>query len=236
MLSNTEREIHMKNKKKIAMVVMTIAAILLIAIVLSVPKANEIEKIIPIANKEPITQNRNSFITKESIQTPVSDIIQNLTPTSISNTIPLLEEQPPYNSYADGSFASITISTDRKTRICEIMPDVEKDTLKYNIGWLPGSALPGENGCCVLMGHRDSDFSILQYVEAGNELVLSMNGNQYIYRVTNIEIVESDSELRFNSLGGCNLVLVTCYPFRYSGNAPRKYVVFGKINNIYCHK
>ena len=35
------------------------------------------------------------------------------------------------------------------------MPDVAENTLKRNIGWLPGSAMPGQEGLCVLMGHRD---------------------------------------------------------------------------------
>ncbi len=125
------------------------------------------------------------------------------------------------------SIASITISNDKKIRTYEIMPDVDESTLKKNIGWLPGSAIPGGDGLCILMGHRDTDFSILRYAEIGDEFTIYMNDSEYKYSVSAIEIVNRDSELRFKAHNGSTLVLVTCYPFRYSGHAPQKYIVIG---------
>ena len=111
------------------------------------------------------------------------------------------------------------------------MPDVDEYTLKDNIGWLQSSALPGEEGLCVFMGHRDTDFRILKYIEVGDHIVIEIKDNIYRYKVMQIEIIISDSELRFGVLEGINLALVTCYPFRDSGNAPNKYVVYGVIIN-----
>ncbi len=126
------------------------------------------------------------------------------------------------------SFASIEISTIKHTRTYEIMPNVNENTLKKNIGWLPSSYLPNQEGLCILMGHRDTDLSILRYAEIGDKLTIEMNGFEFKYSVSVIEIVNSDSELRFEAHNGSMLVLVTCYPFRYSGHAPQKYVVYGK--------
>jgi sortase A len=129
------------------------------------------------------------------------------------------------------AIASIAIATDKKTRSFEIMEGVSEKTLERNIGHLPSSALPGQGGVCILMGHRDSDFSVLKYAKVGDEFSVSMNGEEFMYIVSGIEIVESDSGLRFISVKGKNLVLVTCYPFRYSGHAPQKYVVYCEMTN-----
>ena len=106
------------------------------------------------------------------------------------------------------------------------MPDVYKNTLKHNIGWLPSSSLPGEDGICVLMGHRDTHFRILQHLKVGYEIIVEQLYSKFIYKVYKFEIVNSDSELRFDALADSSLVLVTCYPFYYSGQAPQKYIVY----------
>jgi sortase A len=123
-------------------------------------------------------------------------------------------------------FASIKIGTIKRTRSYEIMPDVNENTLKKNIGWLPSSSLPDQEGLCILMGHRDTDFSILKYAEVGDEFIVSMNGFEFKYSVSAIEIVNSDNELRFKAHSGSTLLLVTCYPFRYSGHAPQKILFY----------
>lgn len=128
------------------------------------------------------------------------------------------------------AIASITISTDKKTRTFDIMPDVNKDTLKRNIGHLPSSALPGQEGLCVLMGHRDTDFSILQYANEGDVFIINFKNTNIVYIVTQLEIVSSDNALRLETVTGTNLVLVTCYPFSYSGYAPRKFIVIAKLD------
>ena len=129
----------------------------------------------------------------------------------------------------NSAIATITIQTDRKTRTYDVMTDVDEDTLKKNIGHLPSSALFGEEGLCVLMGHRDTDFSILQYVKIGDKIIIEETNQKYQYKVVTIEIAASDDELKFVSMLGSYLALVTCYPFKYCGHAPRKYVVTGKL-------
>ena len=150
---------------------------------------------------------------------PPNPTAQNETvvPSTVASNIPA--------NQGDGAMASITIQTDRKTRTYDILPNVDEQTLKKNIGWLPSSALPNEEGLCVLMGHRDTDFSILKYAEIDDEFTVKMNGYEYSYVVTDIQIIDSDADLRFNAINGKNLVLVTCYPFRYTGHAPKKYVI-----------
>lgn len=166
-----------------------------------------------------------------SINTPTSPPITPLIHSSLPAPTPVLESKVtiPKSSGRKEQFAIITIDTDKKTKTLDIMPDVNEKKLKRNIGWLPSSVLPGQEGNCILMGHRDTDFSILQYAEIGDGITIKYNNTNFKYTVSEVEIVESDKELRFEVSTGYNLILVTCYPFRYTGHAPKKFVVYASI-------
>ena len=102
--------------------------------------------------------------------------------------------------------------------------NVEAATLKKGLGWLH-SALPPEQGTCIVMGHRNTQFRILQNLEIGDRIGFEISGSEYAYEVRQTDIFDSDADLRFYASDGCTLVLVTCYPFYYSGHAPKKFVV-----------
>lgn len=103
---------------------------------------------------------------------------------------------------------------------------VEEATLKKTPGWLPTSACPGGEGMCVVYGHRNRNhLKVLEKVERGNTIKVTMDGATYTYTVSDITIYESTDDLRLPTVDGRTLVLVTCYPFRYSGHAPGKCVV-----------
>ena len=103
---------------------------------------------------------------------------------------------------------------------------VEENTLEKTPGWLTTSALPGEDGMCVVYGHRNRNhLKVLEKVERGNAITVTMDGAGYTYTVSDITIYESTDDLRLPLVDGRTLVLVTCYPFRYSGHAPGKCLV-----------
>ena len=108
---------------------------------------------------------------------------------------------------------------------------VEEATLNKTPGWLPTSALPGEEGVCVVYGHRNRNhLKVLEKVERGDAITVTMDeGTVYTYTVSEITIYESTDDLRLPTVDGKTLVLVTCYPFRYSGNAPGKCVVTAQL-------
>lgn len=105
--------------------------------------------------------------------------------------------------------------------------DVSEEALAQRPGWLPTSARPGEPGTCVLYGHRNRrHFRALEGVEYGQILVLVLpDGSCFSYIVTETEIQNSLSDLTISASDVPELVLVTCYPFHYTGNAPQKFVV-----------
>ena len=104
---------------------------------------------------------------------------------------------------------------------------VDEATLADGPGWMPDSALPGQAGMSVILGHRNrKHLRPLQDVEIGDSLCFRYpDGREYTYTVSEIVKYEDTADWRLPALDGNTLVLVTCYPFHYSGNAPGKYVV-----------
>ena len=77
----------------------------------------------------------------------------------------------------------------------------------------------------MVYGHRNH-LKVLKKVDYGDAIIVTAtDGTQYSYRVESIEIIASDNELRIPTLDGSHLMLVTCYPFHYSGHAPGKCVI-----------
>lgn len=107
--------------------------------------------------------------------------------------------------------------------------DVEESTLSENPGWMPGSALPGESGMCVILGHRNrKHLRPLEKVEIGDTIsFVYPDGRSAAYTITEITTYENTEDWRLPATAGDTLVLVTCWPFRYSGPAPGKMVVMG---------
>lgn len=159
-----------------------------------------------------------------------NEILTTEAPAGTPLPTPISISESTYSQSID-VFAEITIKTDKRNGSYAVMPDVYENTLRHNIGWLPSSSMPGEDGICVFMGHRDTDFRILQYLNTGDEIIVEQQSIKFFYNVYKIEIVNSDSELRFDVLSDSSLVLVTCYPFYYWGHAPKKFVVYSKNAN-----
>ena len=129
---------------------------------------------------------------------------------------------------ADAAFSLLI--HDREIVIWE---NVGEETLRRGPGWLPSSAFPGEMGSCIVYGHRNrTHLRILEQVKQGDEIrAILPDGRKWTYIVEELRIVNSDNELRFEAIEGRTLILTTCYPFRYSGSAPQKYIVISKYKS-----
>ena len=100
--------------------------------------------------------------------------------------------------------------------------------LKINvIGNLTASASPGQDGMCVVYGHRNrTHLRVLEKVERGDSITATTpDDTMYTYTVTDKLIYENTADLRLPLTEDKIICLVTCYPFRYSGSAPGKCVV-----------
>jgi sortase A len=98
-------------------------------------------------------------------------------------------------------------------------------TLARGVGHLSGSAGPGEHGNLVLAGHRDTFFRELRNIRQGDEVNIMGPQGEFEYQVESTAIVEPDQTEVLKPGDGSTLTLITCYPFRYIGNAPQRFIV-----------
>lgn len=90
---------------------------------------------------------------------------------------------------------------------------------------------PGKEGTCVVYGHRNRNhLLILKEIEIGDEIdVIMPDGKVYTYVVEKTEILDSEESMHIPTTTGKHMVLMTCYPFYYSGHAPKKFIVTGSL-------
>ncbi|MDO4544363.1 MAG: class D sortase [Clostridia bacterium] len=163
-------------------------------------------------------------------QTPL--LMQTPKPSQQTKTTALPVETPistvaPANPTTYEGFFTLTIDGTNIT----VNYGVDEETLKKSPGFLPSSALPGTEGTCAVYGHRNRNhLKVLEDAQIGDVITLTMpDGATFTYTVTDITIFESSSDWTLPATSGKTLVLVTCYPFRYSGTAPGKFIVVAKM-------
>jgi sortase A len=102
---------------------------------------------------------------------------------------------------------------------------VDDDTLAGGIGHVPGTPLPGEVGNAALAAHRDTYFRRLGEVQVGDVINVKTRRGEHHYRVARTAIVQPGDISVLDNTPVATLTLVTCYPFRYVGTAPQRFVV-----------
>ena len=102
---------------------------------------------------------------------------------------------------------------------------VDDSTLWEAVGHIPGTALPGQKGNAALAAHRDTYFSDLGEVEAGDLVIFRSPTTNYRFRVESTKIVDGGATDALPDSAGPTLSLITCYPFHYLGSAPQRFIV-----------
>jgi sortase A len=97
--------------------------------------------------------------------------------------------------------------------------------LKTAVGHLPDTPLPWSGGNSALAAHRDTFFRPLRHVRRDDMVRLKTPHGDFQYRIRETLIVESEDVWVLDSTPEAMLTLITCYPFDYVGNAPRRFVV-----------
>jgi len=100
-----------------------------------------------------------------------------------------------------------------------------EEELKKGIGHVANSMLPGEGGNIVLSGHRDTVFRRLGELEVGDSLHVENGGQSYHYKIKRIRIVKANNTTVLVPKPKETLTVTTCYPFRFIGSAPERYVL-----------
>ena len=98
-------------------------------------------------------------------------------------------------------------------------------TLDRGLGWIDYTAQPNSNGNTGIAGHRDSFFRPLKDIALDDEIVVTTSDVSHRFVVRALEVVDpSHVEVLAPTLDP-NLTLVTCYPFNYVGEAPKRLIV-----------
>ena len=98
-------------------------------------------------------------------------------------------------------------------------------TLEKAVGHLPDTPLPWLEGNSAIAGHRDGLFGPLKDVKIGDEIRFRTREKSWRYRVTRTRIVDPDDLSVLEKRSRPSLTLITCYPFRYVGTAPQRFIV-----------
>jgi LPXTG-site transpeptidase (sortase) family protein len=103
-------------------------------------------------------------------------------------------------------------------------------SLKRGPGHYPGTALPGENGLCIIAGHRTTygaPFNRVDQLEKGDEIILQTAKNEdFVYHVAGKTETLPDDVSVLNQTTYPSLALTTCTPKFY---ATRRLIVFADM-------
>ncbi len=232
----------MKNKR---FIVLLIALIALIALIFTVGflagRSNKpMDHSVPLPtqavqtdepNDDPVTAMPNSSSSPGKTNDPWETGLPYPTPSipgPVVTNPPIIKTTPkptsaPHTSPVYGQAFTLTILG---TNI-PVSIGVDNATLDKTPGWLETSAYPGEEGVCVIYGHRNRNhFQVLKDIDFEDMITVTLvDGTVLNYTVESIRILDSDEELRVPFILGQHLMLTTCYPFYYTGHAPNKYVL-----------
>lgn len=132
------------------------------------------------------------------------------------------------------AYAPVTVRTGGLVGMLDVprlkltTPVIEGDddtTLKRAVGHLPDTPLPWQDGNSALAGHRDGLFRPLKDIKVGDEIRFRTSREELRYKVTATSIVKPDDVSVLGKRKKPSLTLITCYPFYYVGNAPKRFII-----------
>ena len=85
------------------------------------------------------------------------------------------------------------------------------------------SSLESKN--VIIAGHRDSFFRNLGELKEGEIIKLEKVGKNLSYKISNVIITDPLDTKWLEPTFNDRITLITCYPFNFIGDAPKRYVV-----------
>lgn len=137
------------------------------------------------------------------------------------------KESPVAQTYLRPKIGQIiaTLEIPRLKRIVDVFEGTQKAQLSQGAGHYSGSVLPGYRDNSVIAGHRDSVFSQFGSLKKGDKLYVSTGYGNFTYTIVSLKIVDAKDKTVIVPTTQARLTLSTCYPFRYIGNAPQRFIV-----------
>ncbi|GFE82701.1 hypothetical protein GCM10011487_47010 [Steroidobacter agaridevorans] len=109
--------------------------------------------------------------------------------------------------------------------------DTSELNLNRGAGLIGGMSVPGQGGNLGVAAHRDGIFRPLENIQIGAAIEVRTASFHYVYHVTSIAIVDRTDAALLRRTDEPAITLVTCYPFRFVGPAPRRFVVRGQLDS-----
>jgi sortase A len=113
-----------------------------------------------------------------------------------------------------------------------VHPGTGEDVLVRGAGLIEGTAAPGSDGNVGIAAHRDRQFRRLGELVVGDRIRLESADRDRTYRVTRTSIVEPHEVGVLDPTSSPALTLVTCYPFRFVGAAPQRFIVRAEAESL----
>lgn len=206
--------------KKIIMLIINLLIVLVIIVIilLTLSKINA---------ENMHTENKAEVLEADNViaETYCSEDVQKTTINS---------ELPAYKS--DEQMGSILVpSQDLEIPLFVGNPEDDfKYAMEQGVAWDSDTGLPGVDSSMVVSGHRNYDFKYLQYLEVGDDIILSIGENTYTYEVSYLEVIdESEADKVYTNTN--ELVMYTCYPFISGAPKDERYVVHATpVDSIGC--
>ncbi|WP_017755123.1 class D sortase [Calidifontibacillus oryziterrae] len=110
-----------------------------------------------------------------------------------------------------------------------IVEGTSEDELEKGVGHYKGTAYPTQKDQIVLSGHRDTVFRKMGELKIGDKMTVKLPYGSFIYEIEATRIVDADDQSIIKSTAPVEeLVVTTCYPFTYIGDAPDRYIIYAK--------
>lgn len=98
-------------------------------------------------------------------------------------------------------------------------------TLDRGAGRIKGMAWMDEEGNLGISGHRDGFFRGMKDITVGDDILIQTANGVQRYEVSEIEIVPKEDVSVLAPTEDKRLTIVTCYPFYFVGNAPKRWII-----------
>lgn len=111
-----------------------------------------------------------------------------------------------------------------------VLKDVSGQSLAFGPGLMTSGLYPGEQGNSFIAGHRDTHFGDIIKLKKGELIkITDSSGKQVIFKIDQLQIVDSRTEQPVLDTGEKRVTLVTCYRISVGErNTPYRYLVSAK--------
>ncbi len=99
------------------------------------------------------------------------------------------------------------------SRSLYVLAGASGQSLAFGPAHVTASARPGEADNVVIAGHRDTHFAPLEFLAAGDQIIVETVQNSIRYQVETTEIVHESRVDLLERSGRAELTLITCHPF-----------------------